>query len=246
MSCTPLMLRAVRKVGYGLLAIAVMTAIPALASAATAVAPHQGHGTAVFIASANFVARSLGVGNTSFGAFEGRFDVPLTKAESEYICSMQRAIPYDTINSFTEWLGGIMADIMGRDVSQIMPALKDPFFCLPRQAATKRSKADVIVHLNVKNVVVSTNAVWNACVSRENLTRDLIRTNKDTFVRRQRTVSKKIPLSCRDYHRGDLGMWRHPDFPGLEIQLDSRGRLLGGLPTGFVARQNVKEPMAGR
>ena len=43
-----------------------------------------------------------------------------------------------------------------------------------------------------------------------------------------------IPLTCRDYHRGHLAIWHHPDFPDLEVTLDSKGRILGGVPTGYI------------
>lgn len=200
---------------------------------------HRGNGTNQFAAKANFVAGFFGAGGTAPGAFGGGADVPLSQDEISYICSMQKAIPVDALDSFVEWFAAHIASIMGRDANMIASALKDPAFCAPKQAAAPVKKADVIVHLNSKGVVVSTNPVWNACVSGQDLTLDLIKSNEDTYVHRQGTISKEFAMTCRDYHRGDVSMWQHPDYPGLEIQLDTKGRLVGGLPTGFVAKKDL-------
>lgn len=204
---------------------------------------HRGHGTDMFGAKANFVASFLTT-DIAPGAFGGGPEVPLSDDEIAYICSMQRAIPFDASSSFIEWLGGFMAGLMNRDDTMILSALKDPAFCAPKQAAAPVKKADVIIHLDAKGIVVSSNPVWNACVSGRDLTLSLIRSNEDTYVHRQGTVRKEFAMTCRDYHRGDVSMWQHPDHPGLEIELDTKGRLVGGLPAGYIAKRNVSESVA--
>lgn len=198
---------------------------------------HRGHGTTIFAAKANFVTSYLRT-ETAPGAFGGGPEFPLSEREIAAICSMQKAIPFDASPSFIEWLGGTMAGLMNRDRSMILSALKDPAFCAPKQAAAPVKKAKVIIHLNTKGIVVSTNPVWNACVTGRNITLDLIRSNKDTYLHRQGSVMKKFAKTCRDYHRGDVSMWEHPDFPDLRMKLDSKGRLVGGLPTPYVAVKN--------
>ncbi len=196
-----------------------------------------GHNTKVYMATANFVAAGYGLDTTSSRGS----DVPLSTAEVDYICSMQRVLPQSADMSLIEWLGVTMAEISGRDTKQIMPALKDPAFCAARVLHTSINKADRIVHLNSKNIVVSTNPVWNACVSGVPVSLALIRSNQDTFAHRQGSLRTLFAKTCRDYHRGDISMWQHPDFPGLEVQLDAKGRLLGGLPTGFIVKKDVKK-----
>ncbi len=205
---------------------------------------HRGNGTDQFAAKATFAFS--GVHNTAPGSFGGGPDVPLSKGEIEYICSMQKSIPDDALASFVEWLGGYMAGLMDRDAGMVTSALKDSTFCAPKQAAAPVKKADIIVHQNSKGVVVSTNPVWNSCVSGQGLTLALIRSNTDTYLHRQGTIRKTFAKTCRDYHRGDVSMWDHPDYPGLVIKLDSSGRLAGGLPIGFIAKKDVLEKVASK
>lgn len=166
-------------------------------------------------------------------------DIPLTELENSYICSLQKILSIDAADSLVEWLAVEMAIILGREPAMVTPALKDPAFCALKKAAAPVKKADAIVHLDTKGVVVSTNPVWNACVSGQDLTLYLIKSNEDTFIHRQGTISKEFAMTCRDYHRGDVSMWQHPDYPGLEIQLDDKGRLIGGLPRGFTAKKET-------
>jgi hypothetical protein len=138
-----------------------------------------------------------------------------------------------------------MANIMGRDHTMVESALKDVAFCAPKQAKAAPKKADVVVHLDTKGVVVSSNPAWNACVT-GHVTLDMIRSNTDTYMHRQGSVEKEIAMTCRDYHRGDVSLWQHPDYPGLEVKLDGKGRLVGGLPTGYIAKKDVKENVAAK
>ncbi len=202
----------------------------------------RGHDTKVFMASAIFVGAGFGLEKDTAGGP----DVPLSAAETQYICSMQKSLSADTESSLVEWLGHTMAEISGRETKLIMPALKDPAFCASRPLTASVRRAEMIVHLNAKNIVVSTNPVWNACVSGTPLSVALIRSNRDTFAHRQGSTRKTFAKTCRDYHRGDQHLWQHPDFPNLEVQLDAKGRLLGGVPTGFIIKKDVKKTVATR
>lgn len=96
-----------------------------------------------------------------------------------------------------------------------------------------------ILRLKNNGVVRSSNPVWNVCVSGKPIRKGLVMRNIDTFDYRRAHVHKVIPLSCRDYHRGALNIWKHPDFHDLQLLLDSNGSLLGGLPYGYIA---VRDP----
>lgn len=194
----------------------------------------QGAGTKILRATSTFVVAQHA--QESFGSGP---DVPLTEPEVSSMCSLQKALPTNADNTLIEWLAKEMASTMGRDVAIVTSVLKDATFCESRKSVSVFRKADVIVHINSQGVVFSTNPVWNACVSGQNLTLELIRRNEDVYVHRQRLVSKNIAKSCRDYHRGDVSMWEHPDYPDLEIQLDAKGRLIGGLPIGYTTKKDT-------
>ncbi len=193
----------------------------------------QGAGTKIFLASSTFLAAEDVQKN--FGAGP---DIPLSQSENAYMCSLQKMFPVNAADSLIEWFAVEIARILGRDPAMVTSVLKDRTFCRTRELPLVSRKADVIVRLNAKGVVVSTNPVWNACVSGENLTLDLIKSNTDIYMHRQANVSKKFAMTCRDYHRGNVSMWQHPDYPDLEIQLDHKGRLVGGLPFGFTAKKD--------
>ncbi len=96
-------------------------------------------------------------------------------------------------------------------------------------------KSPFILRLRQDGVVVSSNPVWNVCVSGAPIRLGLIRHNRDTYHHRRGHMHRDIPLTCRDYHRGDTSVWKHPDFPELELTLDARGHVVAGIPSGFIA-----------
>ncbi len=96
-----------------------------------------------------------------------------------------------------------------------------------------------VLRLKKNGVVRSSNPVWNVCVSGKPIRKGLVSRNVDSVEYRRGHLHKKIPFSCRDYHRGALNIWEHPDFYDLQLLLDSNGSLLGGLPYGYIA---VRDP----
>jgi len=86
--------------------------------------------------------------------------------------------------------------------------------------------------------VVSKNPVWNACIRGGYVLPGFIRMNPDRFLHRQGRVRKEIPLTCRDYRRGNPNVWRHPDFLSAEIFTRADGRFLGVLTEGFLVRES--------
>ncbi len=105
---------------------------------------------------------------------------------------------------------------------------------VPSVVAAKKFESKTI-RLSVAGVVRSTNPVWNVCVSGHSIPLGLIRRNRDTYHYRRGHVKKEIPFTCRDYHRGDVSVWSHPDFPDLQLTLDSKGHLKGGIQEGYIA-----------
>lgn len=96
-----------------------------------------------------------------------------------------------------------------------------------------------IVLVDQEGFAVSTNPVWNACVRGERVFVGFIHTNRDVYIHRQGRIRKEIPMTCRDYHRGNVSVWKHPDFLDAELYLDSKGKLLGVLTQGFIVRSEL-------
>lgn len=98
-----------------------------------------------------------------------------------------------------------------------------------------RSSSPNILRLTKDGVVRSRNPVWNVCISGKPIRKGLVMRNVDTFEYRRGHVRLRIPFTCRDYHRGNLSVWRHPDFQDLDMFLDAKGRLIGGVPFPYIA-----------
>ncbi len=128
-----------------------------------------------------------------------------------------------------------MANIMGRDADQVIVALNNGDLCVSDHAEIPKT-APVAIRVNVQGFVVSTNPVWNACTQHSGqVSQGLIESNRDTSISRQGSIVTYIPLTCSDYHKNNQNVWKHPDFPGLEVTLDAKGRLIGSLPAAYVA-----------
>ena len=118
-----------------------------------------------------------------------------------------------------------------------LPVLNTPeleeqnFPALPSQFRT----ASNILRLTKDGVVRSRNPVWNVCVSGKPIRKGLVIRNADTYEYRRGHLHLRIPFTCRDYHQGDVSIWRHPDFKDLDILLDAKGRLIGGIPFPYVS-----------
>lgn len=115
---------------------------------------------------------------------------------------------------------------------------------LPRQKNSNQSPRRVsskalmkILRVNRKGVIISNNPVWNACIQNEQLTALFVKSNTDGVMHRQARKRVFRPYSCRDYHRGDLRIWRYPDDSSIELVLDKRGRLLGDPPVGYILQK---------
>jgi len=118
-----------------------------------------------------------------------------------------------------------------------MTALLDASTCGSSQAMVPQKKVSpVAVHVDRDGYVVSTNPVWNACTSGKGLTLELIRSNTDKVEQRD---GNGRPMTCADYHKNDVNLWNHPDYPGLQVQLNNKGKLIGDLPTGYIVKRDT-------
>ncbi len=102
-----------------------------------------------------------------------------------------------------------------------------------------------MIRLNKDGYVLSSNPVWNAC-TRGKATLGLIKSNRDKVTYRQGRIMTLRPKSCDQYHRNMYSVWRHPDFEGLDLTLDNKGRLLGGVPIGYIAARDISSSVASK
>lgn len=158
----------------------------------------------------------------------------LSEAERHVLCMMRRA-QIERSEAVTTWLAALLSERLGRPSALIKQALENDHFCDSPFMIEAPHHSPVAIHVNKDGVVLSDNPVWNACIAGGPISKDLIMSNRDTFEHRRGHVHRRIPYSCRDYHRGDRALWRHPDVPDLKVMLDDRGRLIGGVPTGYIA-----------
>ena len=178
---------------------------------------------------ANFVAGGNG-GGLPPGSFGGGPDTPWSPQEKEFLCSMQKKAPVNNPGLFA-WFAGYVASLIGRDADQVSTALQDATLCVTAPEA-KVETAPTAIRLDKKGRVVSNNALWNACVRGDRIPLGLIQHNPDKIV--DRNYSR--PKTCRDYNMGsDRSVWKMPGEFGIEVTVDAKGRLIGDLPTGYVA-----------
>lgn len=169
---------------------------------------------------------------------------PFSVRELSLLCSLRRSLPSNRGAGFLQILSMHLVPFFhSARSSDILIALTRHDTCtLERQKLVSRP-ASFTLHIQFDRTkrVVSHNPVWNACVRSENLSVDLIRTNTDVFTHRQGRITKNIPYTCRDYHRGQQNLWLYPDQPGLQIFVDTKARLLGILPSSM----DVYSPQEG-
>lgn len=154
-------------------------------------------------------------------------------------CSIGRILSDDNGANVSSLLSKRIAEMTSlheREVAVLLhlPRLKNSNQS-PRRISSKTLMK--ILKINRKGVIVSSNPVWNACIQNEPLTASFIKSNTDGAMHRQARVRVFRPYSCRDYHRGDLRLWRYPDDPSIELVLDKRGRLLGDPPVGYILQK---------
>lgn len=156
---------------------------------------------------------------------------------TQLACSIRRALPEARGGEFLRTVSETIAREIGRSesVSEIFLTLTLPHLCKRPAAVQNTVKPLSIIYLDRAGAVVSSNPVWNACVRGKGITAALIKSNVDRTLHRSGRLRTEIPWSCRDYHKGPIDVWTHPDFPDISIVLDEHGKLISALPVGYLA-----------
>jgi hypothetical protein len=150
----------------------------------------------------------------------------------QYFCSLSRLLPEDRGAAMLADIAETLSSVLKMDSQEIRVSIMKAHCSIPVSPRTVRLEQKQL-RMDSRGRVLSSNAVWNACIRGENLTPAFLRSNSDAFIHRQGRVRVRIPLSCRDYHRGDLRVWQFPDDASVELVLDTHGKLLGDAPPDY-------------
>ena len=178
-------------------------------------APRHGAEITRFVASADFALRTrLHRDHTSIDSF---------------LCSVRRTLPLSRGAGFLHVYADRIAPLVAMDPAVVRIDLASGRRCVSTTVTAHERPLDdkaATLPLDTVGRPLSENPVWNACIRHEGLSADLLRDNRDVYVHRQRRIRVKIPLTCRDYHRGKDELWSYPDAPGAVLLLDARGRFV--------------------
>ena len=151
----------------------------------------------------------------------------------ELFCSLSRLLPEGRGAAFLTEVSTSLSLLLHMREQDIRISIIKAH-CTPTKVAQPVRFQLKPLRLDTQGRVLSSNPVWNACIRGESLSLSFLRSNLDVYIHRQRRVRVRIPLTCRDYHRGDVRVWRFPEDPSVELVLDKKGRLLGDPPPEYV------------
>lgn len=152
-----------------------------------------------------------------------------------FTCAMRKIIPDGRGGRYLEQVAALLSVTDEASVSESQVALTRSGFCDIPAITGVSPKPLSIIHLDKQGAVVSGNPVWDACIRGTGITSALIKSNKDRSLQRTGHQRTWIPWSCRDYHKGKIDVWTHPQYPDLSLVLDEHGRLMSALPVGYLA-----------
>jgi hypothetical protein len=204
----------------------------------------RGHDTVRIITAISFQAKTLGIPGTGALLTATGADMPLYPAERTYLCSIEKIMPDKPIDALVDSVARKMAALMHRPVDMVKLALKNTKACKPVAAVAAAKAKPKVIRLSASGVVISTNPVWNACISGMYISPDLLKANTDVSHYQRGHTDVTVPLTCSDYRRTGKNAWQHPDFADLVLTLDKKGRPVGKLPAGYVTVKD-KKPAAG-
>lgn len=164
-----------------------------------------------------------------------------SSSSKDLACSIRKALPEGRGGQFLEQVAGILAGINQESLMDSLTSLTRSGYCDPPMIAKAAPKPLTVIHLDTLGAVVSENPVWNACVRGSGITSALIKSNQDRSLQRTGRQRTWIPWSCRDYHKGPVDVWTHPDHPELSMVLDEHGKLVSALPVGYLAVKSAKQ-----
>ena len=152
-----------------------------------------------------------------------------------FACAMRKIVPEGRGGRYLEQVAGLFSGINGTSLSESLIALTRSGLSNAPVIEGASPQPLSIIHLDKQGAVVSGNPVWNACIRGTGITSALIKSNQDRSLQRTGHQRTWIPWSCRDYHKGKIDVWQHPDYPELSLVLDEHGRLMSALPVGYLA-----------
>ncbi len=188
---------------------------------------HRGEDSNQLLGKMRAIALRSGLGgDTAPAGFGGSNDVPLSTAELNVLCSVQRTFSAQTPIDLIRLIASTLGTFMSRDADFIAEKMLDPATCERINASLKPSAtvAEVIlkpVPLTIDGYPVSNNDTWNKCV-RGNATLTDIRNNKDIIV--SRMSGKTFAKSCDAYRTSGTNEWKHPDDPFLTLTIVPNGK----------------------
>ena len=197
----------------------------------------RGNGTGDLNAKINRIAGLFGLGEgTPPPAFGG------TEEANELICSVQRSIRPNALETVFEFAAEILAALTGMDKETILENLHSDTYCNGISAFLRPSKNTVVniprpIQLDAEGYPVSSNKFWNLCI-RGKWTKADLALNTDIQVIRRGKIVKYVPKSCDAYHQGvaSSNVWTYPDDTNLKITIVpvKGGAPRVSAPTGFV------------
>ncbi len=188
---------------------------------------HRGEDSNQLLGKMRAIALRNGLGgDTAPAGFGGTNDVPLSTAELNVLCSVQRTFSSQTPLDLIRLISRTLAVFMGRDAKFIEEKMFDSATCERINASLKPSAtvAEVIlkpVPLAIDGYPVSSNQTWNKCV-RGQATLEDIRENGDVVV--SRMSGKAFAKSCDAYRTSGTNEWTHPDDAFLTLTIVPNGK----------------------
>lgn len=158
-----------------------------------------------------------------------------TNDRKAFICSIQNLLPDNRGAGFFTTVTSLIAVITDQNVQEFRIALVTTD-CSPPPIQEPKPMPLKTMFIDLSGRVISTNPVWNACTQGALLSAEFMKSNKDIIRIRQGSVRVERRLSCRDYHKGNIRVWKFADDQDVELYLDGRGRLLGDAPKGYVLK----------
>jgi hypothetical protein len=158
-------------------------------------------------------------------------------AQKNLICSVRKIVLQERGSELKQILAGEISSMTNQSQAEVAVALSASHYCDEPEPIVQPIAERIPVFVNRDGTVHSNNPVWNACITGKDLSVELLKSNPDVFEHRQGRIRILRPYSCRDYHRGPLMVWKHPDFLDLSVALDQKGRLKGSLPRGYMVKK---------
>lgn len=183
---------------------------------------HRGSDTNRVLGSLPAISSNHGFdGTTPPAGFGGTNNVPLSDAEINFLCSVQRSMNENASDAAISVIAAAVAQLMGRDADFVEAQLSNDALCADVNALLRPQT--VVLEVKPRPVVlaedgypVSSNDTWNKCV-RGTVTLEDIKNNEDAFITRS---GVKIPKDCGWYKFTGTNTWKYPEDPFLALTIN--------------------------